>query len=111
MSLFLEALYGKTCLATFDNGPRCVKTSRVARFCLWTIRLELAKWFCELPTHRVACQSDGRCVCAYLNSEEGGGLTMQVEGMSMRDEPYHSGDESAVLDIGAWQSARYPIRA
>eukprot|EP00971_Amphidinium_carterae_P326338 6457047-Amphidinium_carterae.1 len=49
-------------------------------------------------------------VCASLNGPEGG-LAMQVQGMALNDEPYHSGDESASMDIRALQAALFPMRA
>eukprot|EP00971_Amphidinium_carterae_P330198 6463097-Amphidinium_carterae.1 len=43
-------------------------------------------------------------VCAHLGGDDGG-LLMQVEGMALNDEPYHSGDEVGNADVGSWQRA------
>eukprot|EP00971_Amphidinium_carterae_P224478 4453208-Amphidinium_carterae.1 len=48
-------------------------------------------------------------VCAHLGAPAGG-LMMEVQGMSLMDEPYHSGDEAAHLGVGAWQAALVPAR-
>eukprot|EP00971_Amphidinium_carterae_P185694 3687043-Amphidinium_carterae.1 len=46
-------------------------------------------------------------VCAFLHPDEGG-LMMQVQGMMLNDEPYHSGDEAASMTVLSWQAALAP---
>eukprot|EP00971_Amphidinium_carterae_P164653 3264390-Amphidinium_carterae.2 len=48
-------------------------------------------------------------VCAHLGTQAGG-LMMEVQGMLLTDEPYHSGDEAGHLGVGAWQAALVPAR-